>query len=122
MPELNLVEVNAEIDNDSVVPYVLKDLPKDSDSLTKLIHKYVKKQEQKAQITNLVLQRLRDYHDPLASGVEEQAKINEWNKFVIAMLGVWTTQDEDHLSVVKDHLQEILRQADQGAHVIIKYV
>lgn len=38
------------------------------------------------------------------------------------MLSLWTTESDEHFAVIKNHLQEILRQADQGAHVIIKYV
>ena len=61
------------MDNDSVVPYVLKNLSLDSESLKKVITKYVKGQDDKIAITNIVLQRLRDYHDPLASGTEDPA-------------------------------------------------
>lgn len=71
------------------MPYVLKDLPLDVQTLKKLLGKYTKQVKNKEAITNLVLQRLRDYHDPLASGTEDDNEINNWNKFVMAMLTYW---------------------------------
>jgi hypothetical protein len=54
-----------------------------------LIKKYLKHAEDKESTKNLILQRLRDYHDPLASGTEDEGEINNWNKFVVALLVVW---------------------------------
>ena len=76
------------MDDDSVVPYVLKELPSTKKEVQALVKKYTEDKEEKetAKIANLVIQRLRDYHDPLATGSEESEEVKPWNQFVMALL------------------------------------
>jgi uncharacterized protein YaaN involved in tellurite resistance len=80
------------IDNDSLVPFVLKDLPQSRKEIQKIIKKYASQEEKPAKTVNLIIARLRDYHDPLASGNDD---VTAWNLFVMALLDIWMHTSED---------------------------
>ena len=73
---------------------IFSSLPESVEELEKCIEKSLKKSksENKTKSTSLVLKRMRDYHHPdgTLTGTDEKSdKWSKFNKFVIALVGLW---------------------------------
>ena len=73
---------------------IFSSLPESVEELEKCIEKSLKKSksDNKTKSASLVLKRLRDYHHPdgtLTGADEKSDKWSKFNKFVIALVGLW---------------------------------
>jgi hypothetical protein len=68
-----------------------------------------------------VIKRLRDYHHPDATLTEKADKVTKWqkfNKFVVAMLGIWLKSQSEEISL---HLQEMASNEDI-ARIVVQFL
>jgi hypothetical protein len=119
--KVNLVD-EADEENDQV-PYVIAELPSSVKDLKKLLKKHSNAIEDESRLLNLILCRLRDYHDPMASLKEDETQIAPWNSFVLILLQAWLNEKKiESKEVFENHIKEVLGQAEEGAQTIIRYV
>ena len=93
---------------------MLSVLPLTEEDLTKLILKYA--ENDTAETANVVIGRLRDFHNPLAGDHKQE----DWNRFVLALVDLWSS-DPTLSSVVASHLKEIIGEGGKCGEVIVKY-
>lgn len=116
-PDLTQVELTHFRDHDeqaSKVPFVLPNLPLSEESLRAMIRKY--SDSDVAITANVVIGRLRDYHNPLAGDHKQE----DWNKFVIALVDLWNS-DAECSKVVASHLKEIIGEGGRCGEVVVKF-
>ena len=119
---LNLVSWTAEDEERSDLPFIVKPLPSTKQELNTLFSEYCKEGQEKKSIVNVLLKRIRDYYSPEGQILEREERKQKWiafNKFVVALLGLWLEeQDPNMASLLCSHLKELACENSVGSAIV----